>query len=118
MRTSRTALLIAAWLIAYTDVDAQELRLEDVPAVAGVPIAQIKPRSVIFADQGDGRLTDPSTGLIAFEEWARARPVQRRFLSLFPTFVEPAINEQAKLRLSIYLAEARLRLGRPATALD
>ena len=118
MRTSRAALLIAAWLVAHTDADAQDLWLEDVPAVAGVPIAQIKPRTVIFADQGDARLADPSTGLIAFEEWARARPVQQRFLSLFPTFVEPTINEQAKLRLSIYLAEARFRLARPAAALD
>jgi hypothetical protein len=117
MRTSRAALLIAAWLVAHT-ADAQELWLEDVPAVAGVPIAQIKPRTVIFADQGDARLADPSTGLIAFEAWARARPVQQRFLSLFPTFVEPTINEHAKLSLSIYLAEARFRLTRPATALD
>jgi hypothetical protein len=117
MRTSRAALLIAAWLVAHT-ADAQELWLEDVPAVAGVPIAQIKPRTVIFADQGDARLADPSTGLIAFEAWARARPVQQRFLSLFPTFVEPTINEHAKLRLSIYLAEARFRLTRPAAALD
>jgi hypothetical protein len=118
VRTSRAALLIAAWLVAHTDADAQELWLEDVPAVAGVPIAQIKPRTVIFADQRDAKLADPSTGLIAFEEWARSRLVQQRFLSLFPTFVEPTINEQAKLRLSIYLAEARFRLARPAAALD
>ena len=118
MRTSRTALLIAAWLVAHTGADAQELSLEDVPAVAGVPIAQIKPRTVLFADQGDTRLADPSTGLIAFEAWARERPVQQRFLSLFPSFVEPTSKEQAKFRLSIYLAEARFRLTRPAAALD
>jgi hypothetical protein len=117
-KTSRAALLIAAWLVAHTNADAQELALEDVPAIAGVPIAQIKPRTVLFADQGDAKLADPSTGLIAFEEWARARPVQQRYLSLFPTFVEPTINEQTKLRLSIYLAEARFRLARPAATLD
>jgi hypothetical protein len=118
MRASRAALLIAAWLVVHTQADAQELSLEDVPAVAGVPIAQIKPRTVIFADQGDAKLADPSTGLIAFEAWARARPAQQRFLSLFPTFVEPTINEQVKLTLSIYLAEARFRVARPAAALD
>jgi len=118
MKTSRAALVIAAWLVAHTNAAAQELSLEDVPAISGVPIAQIKPRTVLFADQGDAKLADPSTGLIAFEAWARARPVQRRFLSLFPTFVEPTINEQTKLRLSIYLAEARFRLARPAAALD
>jgi hypothetical protein len=118
MRTGRAALLIAACLVVHTGAAAQELWLEDVPAVAGVPIAHIKPRTVIFADKRDDKLADPSTGLIAFEEWARLRPVQQRFLSLFPTFVEPTINEHAKLRLSIYLAEARFRLARPAAALD
>lgn len=118
MKTSRTALLIAAWLVAHTGADAQELRLEDVPAVASVPIAQLKPRTVLFADQGDAGLADPSTGLIAFEAWARERPVQQRFLSLFPSFVEPTSSEQAKFRLSIYLAEARFRLTKPAAALD
>jgi hypothetical protein len=118
MRTSRSAFFIAAWLVAHTNADAQELSLEDVPAVAGVPIAQIKARTVIFADQADAGLADPSTGLVAFEAWAYARPVQQRFLSLFPAFVEPTINEQAKLKLSIYLAEARFRVARPAAALD
>lgn len=118
MRTSRAALLIAAGLVAHADAHAQELWLKDVPAVAAVPIAQIEPRTVLFADQRADKLADPSTGLIAFEEWARSRPVQKRFLSLFPTFVEPNINEQTKLRLSIYLAEARFRLARPAATLD
>jgi hypothetical protein len=118
MSLHHAALLIAAWLVAHTGAGAQEFSLEDVPAVAGVPTAQIKPRTVIFADQRDDKLADPSTGLIAFEEWARSRPVQQRFLSLFPTFVEPSINAQTKLRLSIYLAEARFRVARPAAALD
>jgi hypothetical protein len=118
MRTSRTALLIGALLVAHTNAGAQELSLQDVPAVASVPIAELKPRTVVFADQADAKLADPSTGLLSFEAWARARPVQQRFLSLFPAFVEPTINEQLKLKLSIYLAEARFRVARPAAALD
>src|SRR6266496_1779020 len=57
-------------------------------------------------------------GLIPFDDWARSRPVQRRFLSLFPSFVEPTLNQQTKLKLSVYQAEARFRLPRPAAALD
>src|SRR5205807_2074607 len=49
---------------------------------------------------------------------ARSRPVQRRFLSLFPSFVEPTLNQQTKLKLSVYQAEARFGLPRPAAALD
>ena len=54
----------------------------------------------------------------SFDDWARSHPVQRRFLSLFPGFVEPALNQQTKLKLSVYQAEARFRLPRPAAALD
>src|SRR5207244_2995556 len=108
---------IAAWVAACTGAAAQEFQLEDVPAVASVPIAQIKPRTVIFADQRNDKLADSSTGLIPFDDWARSRPVQRRFLSLFPSFVEPTLNQQT-LKLSIYQAEARFRLPRSAAALD
>jgi hypothetical protein len=118
MRLHRAAVLIAAWVATCTGSAAQKFQLEDVPAAASVPIAQIKPRTVIFADQRNDKLADPATGLIPFEDWARSRPVQRRFLSLFPNFVEPTLNQQTKLKLSVYQGEARFRLPRPAAALD
>jgi hypothetical protein len=118
MRIHRAAVLIAACLAPCTGAAAQEFQLEDVPAVIRVPIAEIKPRTVIFSDQRDDKLADTSTGLIPFDDWARSRPLQRRFLSLFPSFVEPTLNQQTKLKLSVYQAEARFRLPRPAAALD
>ncbi|WP_407115730.1 hypothetical protein [Bradyrhizobium sp. LMG 9283] len=118
MRLHRAAVLIAACVAACTGAVAQEFQLEDVPAVASIPIAQIKLRTVIFADQRNDKLADSSTELIPFDDWARSRPVQRRFLSLFPSFVEPTLNQQTKLKLSVYQAEARFRLPRPAAALE
>src|SRR5256886_5831293 len=118
MTLHRAAVLIAAWGAACKGAAAQECQLEDVPAVASVPTARIKPRTVIFADQRNDKLADPSTGLIPFDDWARSRPVQRRFLSLFPGFVEPTLDQQTRLKLSVYQAEARFRLPRPAAALD
>jgi hypothetical protein len=118
MRRHRAAVLIAACVATCTGAAAQEFQLEDVPAAASVPIAQIKPRTVIFADQRNDKLADSSTGLIPFDDWARSRPVQRRFLSLFSSFVEPTLNQQTKLNLSVYQAEARFRLPRPAAASD
>jgi len=118
MRILRAAVLVATWVATCTGAAAQEFQLEDVAAVAGVPIAQIKPHTVIFADQRNDKLADRSTGLIPFDDWARSRPAQRRFLSLFPDFVEPTLNQQTKLNLSVYQAEARFRLPRPAAALD
>ncbi|WP_206732781.1 hypothetical protein [Bradyrhizobium zhanjiangense] len=118
LRLHRAAVLIAAWLAACTGAVAEEFQLEDVAAVASIPIAQIKPHTVIFADQRNDKLADSSTELIPFDDWARSRPVQRRFLSLFPSFVEPTLNQQTKLKLSVYQAEARFRLPKPAAALD
>jgi hypothetical protein len=118
MRLKGTAVLVAACVATCTGAVAQEFQLEDVPAVAGFPIAQIKQRTVIFADQRNDKLADPSTGLIPFDDWAGSRPVQRRFLSLFPSFVEPTLPQQTKLKLSVYQAEARFRLPRPAAAVD
>ncbi|MDH2351306.1 hypothetical protein QCM77_20525 [Bradyrhizobium sp. SSUT18] len=118
MRLHRAAVLLVASVAACTGAAAQEFQLEDVPAVASVPTTQIKPRTVIFADQRNDKLADSSTGLIPYEDWARSRPVQRRFLSLFPSFAEPTLNQQTKLKLSVYQAEARFRLSRSAAALD
>ncbi|MFQ3458566.1 hypothetical protein PMN64_35345, partial [Bradyrhizobium sp. UFLA01-814] len=75
MRLYRAAALIAACVAACTGAEAQEFQLEDVPGAASVPITQIKPLTVIFADQRNDKLADSSTGLIPFDDWARSRPV-------------------------------------------
>ena len=58
MRLHRAAVLIAACVATCTGAAAQEFQLEDVPAAASVPIAQIKPRTIIFADQRNDKLAD------------------------------------------------------------
>lgn len=118
MRIHHAAVFIAALVAICTGASAQEFQLEDVPAAARVPIAQLKPRTVIFSDQRNDKLADASTGLIPFDDWARSHPLHRRFLSLFPDFVEPTLGQQTKLKLSVYQAEARFRLPRPAAAVD
>ncbi|MFQ3452079.1 hypothetical protein PMN64_01940, partial [Bradyrhizobium sp. UFLA01-814] len=76
MRLHRAAVLIGrARASGHAGGAAQEFQLEDVPAAASVPIAQIKPRTVIFSDQRNDKLADSSTGLIPFDDWARSRPV-------------------------------------------
>jgi hypothetical protein len=115
MTPVRVALLIA--MCAASPAVAQDFRVEDVPMLADVPVAQLKPRTVAFAEYVKDKLSDPSTGLIPFEDWARERPLQRKFLSLFPEFSEPTFKEGGKRNLSIYVAEARFRIGKPAVDL-
>jgi hypothetical protein len=118
MKRSRAAVLISVCAAIGSPAGAQEVRLQEVPAIAGVPIAELKPRVVIFSEQPSDKPGDPSPGLIAFDEWARTRPVQRRMLSLFQDFAEPVVKGGTKRTLSIYVAEARFQLPKPARAYD
>jgi len=119
-----TTRLIAALLFAVAAATgspaagAEDFRLEEVTSLASVKLPDIKPHTVLFTDQRNDKLADPATGLIPFEDWVRARPVQQRFLSLFPGFVEPTNKGGSKRKLSIYVAEARFKLGRPPAAFD
>src|SRR5918998_4748449 len=60
---------------------AEECRVEEVPLATSVGPAQLKGRTIAFSDHREDKLTDPGTGLISFEDWGRARPVQKQFLS-------------------------------------
>src|SRR5947209_5599614 len=67
----------------------QEFRLEEVSSLADLPVAQLKPKSVVLADRPPGNLLDPGTGFMRYEDWARARPLEQQFLSLYPGYGEP-----------------------------
>ena len=97
---------------------AQEFQLEDVPAAASVPIAQIKPRTIIFADQRNDKLANSSTGLHSIRRLGPLTSGSAALPLALPELREPALNQQTKLKLSVYQAEARFRLPRPAAALD
>jgi hypothetical protein len=118
MRLCKAALLIAAIAAACCPARALEFRLQDVSAIANIPVAQLKARTVVFSEQPSEKLDDPKSLLIPFEDWVRARPLQQQFLSLFPGFAEPALKGGRKRKLSIYVAEARIRLAGPAPTHD
>jgi hypothetical protein len=106
-----------------TIVAAEDFRVEDVASLAEV--AQLKPKVVAFRDQQRDGLGDPATGLIRFEDWARARPTQKQLLSLYPDYAEPTINvtvhgitKPYKEKLHVYVAEARFVLAKPPAAVD
>jgi len=112
------ALAVAATAICGADARAAEFKLEEVASLGATPPRELKPRTILFTDQRKDKLADATTGLIPFEDWARARPVQQRFLSLFPGYVEPTLKTGSKVKLSIYVAEARFNLGKPPGAFN
>jgi hypothetical protein len=80
------AMLTAAFGI---QVRAQEFRIEDVTAPAGLAVTALKPKSIAFLDRPSDELIDPDAGLVRFEDWAQARPLEKQFLTPFPSYAEP-----------------------------
>jgi hypothetical protein len=119
---SRLASCLALLAAATANAAAQEFRVEDMASLAGA--AQLKPRTIAFDDQAKD-IADPITGLIRFEDWARARPLQKQLLSLHPAYAEPTINvtlhgitKPYTEKLHVYVAEARFVVPRPAASID
>jgi hypothetical protein len=105
--------------------EAQEFRIEEVNSIAGLAVEQLKPKSIAFTDRPGDELIDPDTGLARFEDWAQARPVQRQFLSPYPSYLEPnveitvdGVRKRVKEKLHMYVGQARFALGRAPDALD
>jgi hypothetical protein len=119
----RLALALALLSSLSAGSAAQEFRIEEAASLAGA--AQLKPRTIAFSDQpGDG-LADPVTGLVRFEDWARARPAHKQALSLYPAYAEPTINvtvhgitKPYKEKLHMYVAEARFVVAKPPASID
>jgi hypothetical protein len=90
----------AAWLLAWTalawcssaPVAAQEFKIEDVTALTGLAVDQLKPKTIVFLDRPADELIDPDAGLIKFEDWAQTKPIQKQFLSPYPSYVEPMVE--------------------------
>ena len=113
--------VLSASILAQSGARAVEWRVEERSAAAG----EAKPGTIAFDDHRKDPLADPATGLIRFEDWARSRPVQKRLLSLYPSYAEPTIEvtvngltKPYKEKLHIYVAEARFVLDRAPGSLD
>jgi hypothetical protein len=104
---------------------ADDFRVEDVAALADSPIAQLKPRTIVFADHPPENLVDPGTGFMRYEDWAKARPLEQKYLVLYPGYAEPntdlvvdGAKKRFKEKLHMYVGAARFVLSRPPESLD
>src|SRR2546423_7202000 len=116
---------LAMCVAAEPAATAEEFRIAEVRALGTADLAPLQPHVIAFADHHEDPLADPSTGLIRFEDWARAMPVQKQFLALYPSFVEPTvdltedgISKPHQEKLHMYVAEARFVLAKPAPSID
>jgi hypothetical protein len=116
------ALIVTGWL---GSAQGDEFKVEEVASATDLDPTRLKPATIAFADFGKDKLTDPATGLMPFEEWSRARPVQQEFLTLFPGYKEPTIEVTVnglkrpyKEKLHVYVVEARFLIQKSPTTID
>ncbi len=125
MSLRRTLIVLAALVGCVGSAGAEEFRVDEVPSVTAAPLAKLKPKTIIYSDHHDDEITDAGTGLIRFTDWERERPVQKRFLSLFPGYEEPTIKVSVHgmtkpytEKLHMYVVEARFLVGKAPGAID
>jgi hypothetical protein len=115
----------AALFISSGGLGAQEFTIDDVPSVTAVAPARLKPMTIVFSDHRNDKLSDPGTGLIRFEDWARERALQKRILSPFPDYAEPTIkvsvhgiSRSYTEKLHMYVVEARFAVAKAPDTID
>ena len=120
-RSRALAPLVAlAVCVSGSTARGEEFRIAEVRSLGASGAPALQPHTIAFTDHHDEPLADPATGLIRFEDWARAMPVQKQSLSLYPSFVEPMVDltengvtKPYKEKLHMYVAEARFLLPKP-----
>jgi hypothetical protein len=111
--------------LSAIQAQAQEFRIQDVTSAAALAVSELKPKTITFMDRPSEELIDPDAGLIRFEDWAQARPLEKQFLTPFPSYSEPTVEsvvdgvrKRSKEKLYMYVAEARFALARVPGSLD
>jgi hypothetical protein len=121
MRPHALALALSALSAASaTAAGAVEFRIADVASLAAAR-DQLKPNTIAFTDQADPAVNQ----LVAFDDWARANPLQRQFLALYPNYIEPTVtvtvdgvSKQEQEKLHMYVAQARFAVQRPPQSIN
>ena len=140
MRRRRAAAALIGFLLAIPPASAQnakapepkaaetkgqDFRLEEVASFADIPLDQLKPKSIAFADRAPENLLEPGTIFMRYEAWAKARPLEQQLLGLYPGYTEPntdlvvdGVKKHFKEKLDMYVAQGRFVLSRPGASLD
>ena len=109
---------------------AQEFRIDNVASARKIDATRLAPGTIEFSDHSGATASAASneSALIPFDEWANHAPIEKKFLALFPSYVEPVVNtedgadEKAQKpyteKLYMYVAQARFVLAKAPSAID
>ena len=122
IKSSTAALMVFATSVALAT--AQDYQIVKVASVAGAAVDSLKPKTIFFTDHRTDENSDKGA-FIRFEEWLKTRPVEAKYLNIFPAFREGMVHKiidgskkEVKDELQMYVTEARFMLSRPADKVD
>src|SRR5215510_561018 len=114
--------LLAGLALLPTTGNAQEFQLQELASLAAAQITELKPKTIVFADQPSAKGEDV---FISYEDWAKAKPLQQQLLSLYPGYTEPnteitvdGTKRRYSDKLHMYVAEARFVLAKPQASIN
>jgi hypothetical protein len=118
------AAIAGAWLAApvpHADAQTPEFRIDNVSSARNVDATRLAAGAIEFSDH-TGAGAGSETALIPFADWASRQPVEKKFLALFPGYVEPIVTPEANAadpaqkpyteKLYMYVAQARFVLAK------
>ena len=119
-------LLAAPWF--YAMAQTTEFRIDNVSSARKVDAARLAAGAIEFSDHTGAAGTSSESALMPFDEWASRQPIEKKFLALFPSYVEPLVNAEASAgetaqkpyteKLYMYIAQARFVLAKAPSAVD
>ena len=108
----------------------QDFRINDVSSARKADVTRLTSNAIEFSDHTTAGGIDSETALMPFGAWASSHPTEKKFLALFPGYVEPVIGSNAAdgtdkatekpytEKLYMYVAQARFVLAKAPAATD
>jgi hypothetical protein len=109
---------------------AQDFRIDDVSSARKADVTRLAAQTIEFSDHTAAGGIDSETALTPFGTWASAHPAEKKFLALFPGYVEPMVTDDAAdgadsaaakpftEKLYMYVAQARFILPKAPASID
>jgi cytoskeletal protein CcmA (bactofilin family) len=131
--SARLAVIVAPEAPATPSLDpeqAQDFRIDDVSSTRQADVTRLTSNAIKFSDHTTAGGIDSETALMPFAAWATSHPTEKKFLALFPGYVEPVIDSDAAdgsdkatekpytEKLYMYVAQARFVLAKAPAAID
>jgi cytoskeletal protein CcmA (bactofilin family) len=116
---------------SFDSEQVQDFRIDDVSSARQADVTRLTSNAIEFSDHTTaGSGIDGETALMPFAAWASSHPTEKKFLALFPSYVEPVLGSDAAdgtdkatekpytERLYMDVAQARFVLTKAPAAID